>query len=84
VPDHVLTREVDGQLVVLNLDNEQFYGLDEVGTSMWSTITETPTADDALARLVEMYDVDSATLARDFDALLNELETRGLVEIDSV
>jgi hypothetical protein len=84
VPDHVLTREVDGQLVVLNLDNEQFYGLDEVGTSVWGSLTQTESVNDTIARLVEVYDVDPQTLATDIDTLLAELETRGLVQVDPV
>ncbi len=35
-PDHVLVREIEGELIRLNLNNACYYGLDEVGTHMWT------------------------------------------------
>jgi hypothetical protein len=82
VPEHVLMRVVDGELVVLNLDNEQYYGLDEVGTAMWEALTTAPTVSGAIQQLLAAYDVDEETLTRDVEKLLEELSARGLVEID--
>lgn len=33
-PPHVLIRQVEGESVMLNLQNERYFGLDEVGTRM--------------------------------------------------
>jgi hypothetical protein len=82
VPEHVLMRVVDGELVVLNLDNEHYYGLDEVGTAMWEALTTAPTVRDAIQQLLATYDVDEETLARDVEGLLEDLSARGLVEVD--
>jgi hypothetical protein len=38
----VLVRELQGELVLLNLKSETYFGLDEVGTRMWSVLTSTP------------------------------------------
>jgi hypothetical protein len=82
VPEHVLMRVVDGELVVLNLDNEHYYGLDEVGTAMWEALTTAPTVSDAIRDLLATYDVDEQTLTRDVENLLEDLRARGLVEVD--
>jgi hypothetical protein len=82
VPAHVLMRVVDGELVVLNLDNEEYYGLDEVGTAMYQALTTAPTVSDAVQELLETYDVDEETIVRDVENLLQELSRRGLVEVD--
>jgi hypothetical protein len=82
VPEHVLTRVVDGELVVLNLDNEQYYGLDEVGTAMWQALTAAPTISVAVHELLTVYDIDEATLTQDVENLLQELSARGLVEVN--
>jgi hypothetical protein len=79
VPEHVMTRVVDEQLVLLNLDNEEFYGLDEVGTAIWFAVTDAPTIAAAMPRLLEQFDVDADILAEDTRTLLQELESRGLV-----
>jgi hypothetical protein len=82
VPDRVLVRVVDGEAVLLNLEDEQYYGLDEVGTVMWDALTSGVTVEEAARRLVEEFDVEAKVLARDIDVLLEELARRGLVEID--
>jgi hypothetical protein len=82
IPDHVLTRAVDGELVLLNLDNEEYYGLDEVGAAIWGALVASPTIDDAVVGLLDQFDVDAATLTRDIETLLEDLSTRGLVELD--
>ena len=82
VPEHVLVRQVDDELVLLNLDNEEYYGLDEVGAAMWSALTSTPSLETAVNRLLDRYEVDAATLTRDLDRLVRDLNDRGLVELD--
>ena len=82
VPDHVLTRSVDSELVLLNLDNEEYYGLDEVGAAMWEAVTTAHDVDAAFQQLLERFDVDSTTLSRDLEHLFDELSKRGLVELD--
>jgi hypothetical protein len=79
IPDHVLTRPVDGELVLLNLDNEQYYGLDAVGTAFWNALEQLSDVEAAKALLLEQYEVDADILSADLDALLIELDTRGLV-----
>jgi len=81
VPDHVLSKPVDGELVLLNLENENYYGLDEVGAAMWRAIEESSTIDQAIEILNEQFDIDESTLRVDLDRLLGELSDRGLVEI---
>ena len=40
VPEDVLFNDVGGEAVLLNLETGQYYGLDEVGTRMWSLLAE--------------------------------------------
>jgi hypothetical protein len=81
VPDQVLVRAVNEELVLLNLDNEQYFGLDAVGTAMWKAVTTTSVTD-AVQHLLETFEVDEATVTADLEKLLEELSARGLVEID--
>jgi hypothetical protein len=82
IPDHVLTRPVDGELVLLNLETEQYYGLDGVGTAIWDALSMNTTVEDALQDLLGRFDVERGTLESDVDGLLGELGSRGLVELD--
>ena len=82
VPDHVLTRRVESDLVALNLENEEYYGLDDVGTAIWEALVASTTVDAAVAKLLEEFEVDEDTLRRDVDHLIEELSARGLLAVD--
>ena len=53
-PGHVLVRELEGESVLLNLDSEAYFGLDEVGTRMWAVLTTSPTIQAAYDELLKL------------------------------
>jgi hypothetical protein len=81
IPNHVMARQVGEELVILNLHSEQYYGLDEVGASMWLAIESNPTLHAALENLTGDYDVEVDQLKKDLDELLTKLTTEGLIEV---
>lgn len=81
-PD-VLHQELGGETVLLNLANESYFGLDEVGTRVWQVLAETHSASDVITRLVEEYEVSSDQLRLDVEKLVSEMVDAGLVTIDS-
>lgn len=84
VPDHVVVRELDGEAVLLNLDTEIYFGLDEVGTRMWQLLTTQPTIQAAYDALLAEFDVSLETLAEDLTVLVRELLEHGLVTVAEV
>lgn len=81
VPEHVLTRELDGELVILDLQSEAYLGLDEVGTRIWQLLGSCASIAAAYEQLLEEYNVEPEVLRADLTALLEELCERGLVEL---
>ena len=81
VPDGVLVQELQGESVLLNVNTENYYGLDEVGTRMWAVLSEAPSIADAIDTLLDEYEVERATLESDVDALLTELLEKKLIEL---
>lgn len=79
IPPTVLFREVDGQMVLLNLESEQYYGLNEVGADIVTRLTSSP-FDVAFAALSRDYKVDPEVLRRDIDNLLESLLRAGLLQ----
>jgi hypothetical protein len=78
--DTLFVQEIDGELVLLDTETEHYYGLDEVGKTIWETIAHHKGDIEAvIADLLEMYEVDEATLRRDMENFLNQLEQNGLV-----
>ncbi|RPH64527.1 MAG: PqqD family protein [Acidobacteria bacterium] len=77
----VLVSEFGEELVILNLRDGVYYGLEDVGSRIWSLLQEPVTISMLRDALVEEFDVDPARSERDVRALLEELAAHGLVEI---
>ncbi|HUO86026.1 MAG TPA: PqqD family protein [Thermoanaerobaculia bacterium] len=75
----VVFRVVDGEAVLLDLDNQFYFTLDAVGTRMWSLLAEDGSLAAARRQLLTELDVTAETLARDLDALVDELLAKGLL-----
>jgi hypothetical protein len=81
VPPAVLLRELDGESVLLNLDSERYYGLDEVGTHIWKAVTSSDTVGAAYEALAAEYEVTSERLAGDMRSLVKDLVAHGLLTV---
>ncbi len=80
VPDDVLIQALpSGEVVLLNLVTEAYYGLDEIGARMFEILQAGGRLDDAVATLLDDYAVDQATLETDLRALAAELVKHGLL-----
>ena len=69
----VLSREVGGETVLLNLESGVYYGLDAVGTRAWNLLAQDNTLAGVCSIMLDEYDVASDALQRDLTALVQEL-----------
>ena len=83
IPDDVSMNVLKGEAVLLNLVDETYYGLDEVGTSMWIRLRDSDSIQDAYESLLAEYEVDPEVLRRDLEELIEKLAARGLVKLGS-
>ena len=81
VPDDVLISQLQEESVILNLDSERYYGLDDVGTRFLSALTTSDSIETAYDQLRNEYDVDPQVLRGDLLALVENLSDQGLVEV---
>ena len=77
-PD-VLFQEVGGETVLLDLESEQYFGLDAVGTRIWGMIEEGVSVGAMVDTLLQEYEVERDTLEADVAALLSRLAEAGLI-----
>jgi coenzyme PQQ synthesis protein D (PqqD) len=75
----VVFQEVEGEMVLLDLDAERYYTLDDVGTRFWQLLTEHGNLERVVAAMLAEFDVDEETLRSDLDALVGRLRAAGLV-----
>ena len=72
-PD-VVWREIDGEIVLLNVVTGLYYGLDEPGAAIWRQVVEAPTTLKAVCEsLSPHFDGDQATIERDVVELAGKL-----------
>ena len=81
--DDVISQEVSGETVLLDLASENYFGLDEVGTRIWQLIKENGDLELVVKTLLEEYDVTEEALTADLDALLGEISKLGLIKIEA-
>ena len=82
IPEHVLTRNLDGELVMLNLENERYYGLDDIGTHCWEALETSANLAQAGARLAAVFDASEDTILADLIELVSDLTNEGIVSVD--
>ena len=81
-PD-VISQEVSGETVLLDLESENYFGLDEVGTRIWQLIESAGDLEAIFNTLLEEYDVEEEELLGDLSNLVGEIEKLGLVKLET-
>lgn len=79
--DTVFAQEVDGEMVLLDMESENYFGLDEVGTAIWQAMQEYGTLQEVFNAMLEQYDVEEEVLERDLSDFVEKLLESGLVEV---
>ena len=80
-PAGVLVRELEGESVLLNLNSESYFGLDEIGTRMWTLLTTSESIQAAYDSLLAEYEVEPEKLYQDLENLIEKLVAHGLAEV---
>jgi len=83
VPAHVLIRHLDGESVLLNLETEEYFGLDATGTRMWEVATRSASLEAACATLVQEFEVEPEELRANLAELMARLIQNGLLKLSS-
>ena len=77
--DDVICQTLQNEIVLLQLNNQQYYGLDDVGAHAWKLILENGDIASVTERLCEDYAGDPDAIRSDFHALVAELIEAGLL-----
>ena len=71
--DTVFAQEVDGEMVLLDMNSENYFGLDAVASDIWQLLQEGRTLQETEDALLEMYDVEPEQLHSDLKAFVGRL-----------
>ena len=76
-----VSSDLGEEVVVLDLKNGVYYGLDAVGARIWNLIQEPKAVNEIRDVLLDEYEVEPEHCERDLLALLEELVAENLVEV---
>lgn len=79
-PDQVSSKLVD-ESVILNLKTGMYYGLNEVGASIWQLLQQPKTVADICAAILQEYEVEAAQCEADVFALLQDMLSAQLIVV---
>lgn len=79
--NHTLIQELEGEAVLLNLDNNQYYCLDANSLRMFEVLTTSANLGEAHAVMKGEYDVTAEKLWDDLNRFIEELEKSGLIRV---
>lgn len=80
IVEDVVYRELEGEMVLLNLRTGVYFGLDAVGTRIWQLLEERCTVAQISERLAGEYEVTPALCEQDVRAFMTALRDNALVE----
>lgn len=78
-PAVVYTRLDEHEAVLLHLETQRYFSLNETGVVIWDLLATSPTLDEVAAALAQTYEAEPETLVASVRRFLDELEHDGLV-----
>jgi hypothetical protein len=79
IAEDVLCQEIDDEVVLLKIQSQQYYGLNEVGAQMWKSLVDSGNVTAAEDSLAKMYEIEEPVLRADLQRLLRDLLDAGLL-----
>ena len=81
ISDQVLSQEVNGETVLLNLEGEAYFSLNEVGTRIWQLLADGKPLGEIHDILQTQFVVDAERCKSDVDEFVADLLNRNLVRL---
>ena len=77
----IIWKTVQGEVVLLNPENGQYFGLNASGSSFWEKLDGRQTVGEIVSAMESEYAVDQVELLRDIEELVETLLEKGLIHI---
>jgi hypothetical protein len=80
--EDIIASNIDDEKVMMSVERDEYFGLDPVGSRVWDLIDKPIRVTDLVDLLIPNYDVDRETCERDVLAFLEELQERGILQVE--
>jgi len=79
IPAQVMSRLVDDETVLLDLESGMYFGLDGVGKRIWESVADGKSLSDIAAIISAEYEVEEEQALKDVIEFASNLVERGLL-----
>ena len=79
IGDAVLCQQIQEEAVLLNMETQQYYGLNPTASTMWNQLIELQSVQATEARLCELFEAPPEVMRADLHNLVAELVSHGLL-----
>lgn len=77
--DRFTETDIDEEIIVMRLDNGEFFSLSGTGSAIWRLIDGTRDRATLIEALAQKYDADDREIAVDVEDFLAQLKEQGLL-----
>lgn len=74
-------REVDGEIIALQLDSSEYLSTNGTGAILWKSLARGTSRDELISIIVGEFGIDPEKAAADTDAFLAALAAQGLLAV---
>ena len=78
---NVLAKHVAEDIVLVHLDTNRIYELNQTGAALWELLGTDLDRADIEERMLEQFEVDATQLRTEIDAILSQLTSEDLVRV---
>lgn len=79
--DNVLDADMEGELVMMDIDQGSYFGFNKTGTRIWNLLVQPVVISDLCNQLTAGFDVPPEQCEQEVVRFLENLLTRGLLQV---
>ena len=77
----ILSSDMDGETVMMSVENSEYYSLSTVGTKIYDILLKDMSFSELIDVLTKEYNVDRAVCEKDTKEFLEELVNKNIIKI---
>ena len=77
---NLVSSKIDNEIVMMSVENGEYYGLDEIGSRIWEIIEQPITTEYLILMLMEEFEVNREDCEKDTFEFLHDLRAKMLLE----
>lgn len=78
----LIANQMDGEIVMMSIDNGEYYGLDEIGSRIWELIENPVSINHLIESLTEEFEVSTEDCLHDTLEFLEDLLEKDLLLVN--